>query len=134
MCLLILLVLFFLQQKIVIKVTLQTNRSREKALALAARWDGVASLALTGDGRDQLEVVGDGIDAVALVSALRRKVGPAEILKVEKIKEGSKSQALKEPSQWVQAYPYYYYPSPQFQHYSPPSPLIKELSDDCSVM
>ncbi|KAF8654359.1 hypothetical protein HU200_061539 [Digitaria exilis] len=113
---------------------METNRSREKALALVARCEGVASLALTGDGRDQLEVVGDGIDTVALVSALRRKVGAAEILKVEKIKEGSKAQALKEPSQWVHAYPYYHYPSPQFQHYSPPSSLSKESSDNCSVM
>ena len=47
-------------------------------------------MGVTGDGRDQLEVVGDGVDTVGLVQCLRKKIGHAEILKVEEVKPAEK--------------------------------------------
>ena len=83
-------------------------------------------MALTGDARDRLEVVGNGVDSIALVSALRRKLGHAQLLEVGEYKKGSR--ALNELSQpMAQAYMYpcpYHYPSPQYE----------ESSDNCSVM
>ncbi|CAL4887048.1 unnamed protein product [Urochloa decumbens] len=72
-----------MKQKIVIKVEMRCDRCRSKALALVAATRGVDSVALAGgDARDQLVVAGHGVDSVKLASALRRKVGPAEILQV----------------------------------------------------
>ncbi|CAO2035386.1 unnamed protein product [Urochloa humidicola] len=65
------------KQKIVIKVSMSSEKSRSKAMALVARADGVSSMGVTGDGKDQLEVVGDGVDTVCLVQCLRRKIGHA---------------------------------------------------------
>jgi hypothetical protein len=70
------------QQKIVIKVEMPCDRCRSKALSLVAAAGGVLSVALAGDARDQVVVVGDGVDPVRLAGALRRKVGPAEILQL----------------------------------------------------
>ncbi|GJN05095.1 hypothetical protein PR202_ga22696 [Eleusine coracana subsp. coracana] len=48
---------------------------------------GVNSIRLAGDGKDQLVVVGDCVDTVCLVKGLRKKVGHAEILQVEEVKD-----------------------------------------------
>ncbi|RLM79165.1 uncharacterized protein C2845_PM12G18650 [Panicum miliaceum] len=71
-----------MKQKIVIKVEMPCDRCRSKALALVAATGGVHSVAIAGDARDQVVVVGDGVDSVRLASALRRKVGPAEIVQL----------------------------------------------------
>ncbi|KAG2566810.1 hypothetical protein PVAP13_7NG241817 [Panicum virgatum] len=66
-------------------------------MALAARADGVISMEIAGDYRDKLEVVGDGVDAACLVSCLRRKLGHAEILQVEEVKDKpQEDEATKE--------------------------------------
>nr|7BNT_A Chain A, Predicted ancestral HMA domain of Pik-1 from Oryza spp. [synthetic construct]7BNT_B Chain B, Predicted ancestral HMA domain of Pik-1 from Oryza spp. [synthetic construct] len=71
-----------MKQKIVIKVPMASDKCRSKAMALVASTGGVDSVALVGDLRDKIEVVGDGIDSIKLVSALRKKVGHAELLQV----------------------------------------------------
>lgn len=71
-----------MKQKIVIRVHMECDRCRSKALALVAATAGVDSVALAGDARDQVVVVGDDVDPVKLTSALRRKVGPADIVQV----------------------------------------------------
>jgi hypothetical protein len=58
---------------------------------------GVISMEIAGDYRDKLEVVGDGVDAACLVSCLRRKLGHAEILQVEEVKDKpQEDEATKE--------------------------------------
>ena len=44
---------------------------------------GLMSVALTGDARDRLEVVGNGVDSIALVSALRRKLGHVQVSELD---------------------------------------------------
>ena len=60
-------------------------------------------MAITGDAREKLEVVGDGVDPVRLVSYLRRKVGHAEILQVEEVKD----KKPEEKPKVVELPPYY---------------------------
>jgi hypothetical protein len=83
------------QQKIVIRVHMECDRCRSKALALVAATAGVDSVALAGDARDQVVVVGDDVDSVKLTSALRRKVGPADIVQVAA--EAKKEDAGSKP-------------------------------------
>ncbi|KAG2572728.1 hypothetical protein PVAP13_7KG198610 [Panicum virgatum] len=119
----------------VVKVSMPCERSRSRAMALAARADGVISVAITGDARDKLEVVGDGVDPVCLVSCLRRKVGPAEILQVEEVKdkkpEEKKPEEPKPPQPMVVHPPphgYYYY------HHPPPPMVVCEEPSSCPIM
>ncbi|CAN6235305.1 unnamed protein product [Urochloa humidicola] len=104
-----------MKQKIVIKLSIATDKSRSKAMVLAAKADGVSKMGITGDGKDRLEVEGDGIDAVCLVKCLRRKIGHAEILQVEEVKPAEKKPEEKKPEEpkplpyW---YPYHYPPYP----------------------
>ncbi|KAK3144518.1 hypothetical protein QOZ80_4AG0314150 [Eleusine coracana subsp. coracana] len=76
-----------MKQKIVIKVIMPFEKSRSKAMAMAARANGVISVGITGDAKDRLEVVGDGVDSVCLVRCLGRKFCHAEIVQVEEVKE-----------------------------------------------
>nr|BBF89377.1 hypothetical protein [Oryza barthii] len=69
-------------QQIVIKVAILDERNRSKAMTLVAKTGGVCSIAIVGDPRDKVLVVGDGIDPIKLTSALRKKVGHAELLQV----------------------------------------------------
>jgi len=52
----------YLQQKMVIKVSMPCGKCRSKAMALVAGATGVSSVEVTGDGKDRLQVVGDGVD------------------------------------------------------------------------
>ncbi|CAL4968571.1 unnamed protein product [Urochloa decumbens] len=110
-----------MKQKIVIKVEMRCDRCRSKALALVAATRGVDSVALAGgDARDQLVVEGHGVDSIKLASALRRKVGPAEIVQVateaknkdaggggDKKPPAAPAAAAAIPAVW-----YYQYPPP----------------------
>ena len=72
-------------------------------------------MGVTGAGRDQLEVVGDGVDTVCLVKCLRRKLGHADILKVEEVKDKKPEEKKPEPlPDWWWYHNYY--------HYHPPPP------------
>ncbi|KAL6899682.1 hypothetical protein ACP4OV_006340 [Aristida adscensionis] len=105
------------QQKIVIKVEMSCDKCRSKAMALVAATGRVDSVAIAGDGRDQVVVVGDGVDAIGLTSALRKKVGPAQLLQVG----DAKKEDDKKPAAAVAAaeYPWYY-------HYPPPAGVVYE--------
>ena len=105
-----------MRQQIVIKVQMTGDKCRSKAMALVAATVGVDSVALAGDGRDQVVVVGDGIDSVRLTTALRKKVGHAQLLQVGEVK---KEEEKKKPAETAAAsaveytYPwnYYHYPA-----------------------
>ncbi|CAN6268181.1 unnamed protein product [Urochloa humidicola] len=110
------------KQKIVIKVSMSSEKSRSKAMALVARADGVSSMGVTGDGKDQLEVVGDGVDTVCLVQCLRKKIGHAEILKVEEVKPADKKPEEKKPEEKKpEPLPYWWYHN-YYYHHPPPPP------------
>ncbi|XP_024047454.1 heavy metal-associated isoprenylated plant protein 16 isoform X1 [Citrus clementina] len=79
-------VFLILQQKVVIKLSLEGHKSRSKALKIAVRVSGVESVALKGDDRSQIEVTGDGMDPVLLTSLLRKTMRFAELLTVINLK------------------------------------------------
>ncbi|RLN09355.1 uncharacterized protein C2845_PM11G09440 [Panicum miliaceum] len=97
-----------------------TDRCRSRALALVAATGGVDSVALTGDGKDQVVVVGEGVDSIKLTSALRRKVGGAELVQVGEDKEEEKKPApAPAPAAAPEYYSQWYY---QYHPYPPPPP------------
>ncbi|XP_064983107.1 heavy metal-associated isoprenylated plant protein 47-like isoform X1 [Musa acuminata AAA Group] len=75
-----------MKQKIVIKVQIKCDKCRSKAIKLVAA-TGVDSVAIEGEDKDHLVIVGDDIDPANLTCILRKKVGHANILKVEKAKK-----------------------------------------------
>ncbi|TVU15649.1 hypothetical protein EJB05_39181 [Eragrostis curvula] len=85
------------KKKMVIKVSMPSEKSRAKAMAMAARVSGVSSVSVTGESKDQLEVVGEDVDAVCLVSCLRGKkeFGHVVILLVEDVKDKKKEEEEK---------------------------------------
>ena len=126
-----------MQQKIVIKVSMSCDRSRSKAMSMAARAAGVTSMGITGDARDQLEVVGEGVDPVCLVSCLRKKLGGAHIVQVEEVKEKKPEEKKKEdPKPGVPLYaPPHYYPGPSYYHHPYPSQMVVcDEPSNCSIM
>ncbi|KAB1206747.1 hypothetical protein CJ030_MR7G013506 [Morella rubra] len=74
-----------MKQKMVIKVQVNCEECRIKALRLAAK-PGVTSLAIEGSDKDELVVIDEGIDSVNLTRSLRKKLRHAKILKVEEVK------------------------------------------------
>ncbi|TVU29522.1 hypothetical protein EJB05_21092, partial [Eragrostis curvula] len=109
-----------MKQKIVIQVQMTCNKCRSKAMALVAATGGVDSVALAGDAKDQLVVVGNDVDSVKLTSALRKKVGPAQLLQVADA--GKKKEEEKKPAITTTAvvHPSYY------QYYQQPATIIYE--------
>ncbi|KQJ83086.1 hypothetical protein BRADI_5g12960v3 [Brachypodium distachyon] len=102
------------------------EKSRSKAMAIAARIPGVISVGITGDGKDMLEVVGVSVDPVSLVCCLRnKKLGHAQIVKVEEVKD-------KEEKKKPEYQPLYYcYPA------YPPAPHLvpyDEPPTGCAIM
>uniref|UniRef100_A0A453C6F1 HMA domain-containing protein n=1 Tax=Aegilops tauschii subsp. strangulata TaxID=200361 RepID=A0A453C6F1_AEGTS len=118
-----------MQQKIVIQLSMSCDKSRSKALTLAARAAGVTSMGITGDARDKLEVVGDGVDPVCLVSCLRKKLGHAQIIKVEEVKkpeEKKKDEPKPAVPVPVNPPPCYYPPSYYHHQYQAPHMVVCE--------
>ncbi|XP_027368617.1 heavy metal-associated isoprenylated plant protein 47-like [Abrus precatorius] len=84
------------KQKMVIKVHLNCDKCRSKALKMAAAAKGVSSVSIEGADRDQLAVTGEGTDSVCLTKALRRKFGHASIVTVEEVKDKKDAEEKKE--------------------------------------
>ena len=76
-------------------------------------------MGVTGAGRDQLEVVGDGVDTVCLVKCLRRKLGHADILKVEEVKDKKPEEKKPEEPKIIADPPPYYYPGYYYHQHMP---------------
>uniref|UniRef100_A0ACD5USB7 Uncharacterized protein n=1 Tax=Avena sativa TaxID=4498 RepID=A0ACD5USB7_AVESA len=121
-----------MKQKIVIKVSMSCDRSRSKAMSMAARTAGVTSMGITGDARDQLEVVGEGVDPVCLVSCLRKKLGVAHIVQVEEVKDPKPEEKKEVPAVYP---PPPCFPGPGYYHHPYPSQMV--LCDEpngCAIM
>uniref|UniRef100_A0ACD5V6Y6 Uncharacterized protein n=1 Tax=Avena sativa TaxID=4498 RepID=A0ACD5V6Y6_AVESA len=125
-----------MKQKIVIKVSMPCDKSRSKAMSMAARTAGVISMGITGDSRDQLEVVGEGVDPVCLVGCLRKKLGGAHIVQVEEVKDKKPEEKKEEPKPPVPVYPLPpCYPGPGYYHHAYPSQMVVcDEPSNCAVM
>jgi len=120
-----------LQQKIVIKVQMASDRCRSRAMALVAATGGVDSVALAGDGKDQVVVVGEGVDSIKLTTALRKKLGGAELLQVSEDKKEEKKPAPAPAPAAVAAAAEYY--SQLYYHHYPPPHLAGAVHDHRAV-
>ncbi|KAL9373275.1 hypothetical protein Peur_032895 [Populus x canadensis] len=71
------------KQKIVLKVQMNCEKCRTKALKVVADADGVSFMGLEGEKKEDIVVViGEGVDAAKLASSLRKKVGHTDIVSV----------------------------------------------------
>ncbi|XP_047340416.1 heavy metal-associated isoprenylated plant protein 16-like [Impatiens glandulifera] len=122
-----------MKQKVLIKVNMNDDKSRSKALKTVVGLSGVESAALQGKERDQLEIVGEGVDSVVLTRLLRKYVGYADLISVGPVPEKKPDQppatvaAAMEatPQMPVWAYPY------------PASSQVYQVRDSeptCSIM
>nr|CAB3447057.1 unnamed protein product [Digitaria exilis]CAB3450187.1 unnamed protein product [Digitaria exilis] len=123
------------KQKIVIKVQMGSDKCRSRAMALVASTGGVDSVAIAGDGKDQVVVVGEGVDSIGLTSALRKKIGYAELVQVG---EDKKKEEEKKPDPVAAAVAEYNYSQWYYHHYPPPHVYAHHPAgygnDPCSIM
>ncbi|KAM0052656.1 putative heavy metal-associated isoprenylated plant protein/47 [Helianthus debilis subsp. tardiflorus] len=109
-----------MQQKIVVKVSMDSDKKTRKALKIAVSISGVVSASFVGSDKDQIAVTGDGIDSVELTTLLRKKVGYTELVSVGPV-EAKKEEPKKPTVQVDPSYQYYYYQSygePYYYYYS----------------
>ncbi|QHO27146.1 hypothetical protein HN51_024136 [Arachis hypogaea] len=101
-------------QKIVIQVhNMGSDKSRSKAMKIAAVCQGVESVAVEGESKDQLVVTGDGVDSVCLTNQIRKKFPGASIISVEDVKKEQEPQN-EEPSFTTYHHQYDYYRPPPY--------------------
>nr|XP_011461592.1 PREDICTED: uncharacterized protein LOC105350641 [Fragaria vesca subsp. vesca] len=74
-----------MMQKILVKLRVHRDKCRTKAMKIAATAPGVTKVSIQGEERDHVEVIGDGVDSVCLTRAMRKKLGSADIVKVEQM-------------------------------------------------
>ncbi|KAM0072794.1 putative heavy metal-associated isoprenylated plant protein/47 [Helianthus debilis subsp. tardiflorus] len=99
------------KQKIVVKVSMNSDKKTQKALQIAVGVSGVESASFVGSDKDQIAVTGEGIDSVELTTLLRKKVGYAELVSVgpvEAKKDEPKDSKAPEGIIQFDPYPYYY--------------------------
>ncbi|XP_059664644.1 uncharacterized protein LOC132310490 [Cornus florida] len=63
-----------MKQKMVIKLQINDQKRRSKALKIAVGISGVESAALQGADKNDIVVTGDEVDAVVLTTALRKGI------------------------------------------------------------
>ncbi|XP_010928046.1 heavy metal-associated isoprenylated plant protein 47 [Elaeis guineensis] len=86
-----------MKKQIVIKVQMNCDKCRSKAMQLAASVDGVDSIKVDGEDKNQLVVVGEGVDPVILTRILRKNIGHSDIVKVGEMKKGDEEKKSEEP-------------------------------------
>ncbi|KAM3743864.1 hypothetical protein ACB098_06G007800 [Castanea mollissima] len=76
-----------MKQKLVIKVQMNCDKCRSKAMKIASTaTDVINSIAIEGSDRDQLVVIGEGVDSANLTCSLRKKFCYAALWSVEEVK------------------------------------------------
>ncbi|KAJ4976614.1 hypothetical protein NE237_001720 [Protea cynaroides] len=88
-----------MRQKIVVKVQMNHQNCRKKALQIAASIYGVDEMRIEGEERDQLAVIGESVDSIRLVRCLRKKVGHAYILSLNVVTPESQQGNPQPPPQ-----------------------------------
>ncbi|KAG4946049.1 hypothetical protein JHK87_042056 [Glycine soja] len=74
-----------MKQKIVMKVHMNCQKCRTKALKVVAAASGVNFVGLEGEEKDKLVVIGDEVDPVKLTNSLRKKVGHTDIISLAEL-------------------------------------------------
>ncbi|XP_021631648.1 disease resistance protein Pik-1 [Manihot esculenta] len=121
-----------MKQKVVIRVPLNGEKSRSKAMKIAVSVSGVESAALGGQDKSQIEVVGD-VDPVKLTTQLRKCVGQAELLSVSAV--GEKKEEKKEEVKVQQMVWPYVGSVPHHQYmYEVVHPVEQYQDPFCSIM
>ncbi|KAL7087273.1 hypothetical protein ACP275_13G057700 [Erythranthe tilingii] len=119
-----------MKKKIVVKVSMNDDKSRTKAMQISVGISGVESAAITGQERDRVEVVGDDVDAVELTRQLRKNVAYAELVSVGEAKTAAAvvAPAPQPAVVWTSyAAPYF----PQYPIYEMRSPSYEP---SCTIM
>ncbi|KAL4555294.1 hypothetical protein LXL04_037910 [Taraxacum kok-saghyz] len=100
------------KQKIVVNVTMCSEKKTRKALKIAVGISGVESASFVGLDKDQRAVTGEGIDSVELVMLLRKGVGYTELVSVGPVEEKKHSASVEtKPTvmlPYAHLYQYYY--------------------------
>ncbi|KAH7533545.1 hypothetical protein FEM48_Zijuj04G0142300 [Ziziphus jujuba var. spinosa] len=92
-----------MKQKVVIKVSLNDQKSRTKAIKTAVGVDGVIQAALQTE-KNQIEVTGNDLDVVLLTTLLRKSLKYAEVVSVSVVedkKEEKKDEKKDDPPKLV---------------------------------
>ncbi|KAL8512428.1 hypothetical protein ACS0TY_018777 [Phlomoides rotata] len=125
-----------MKKKIVLKVSMNCDKSRSKALKIAVCISGVESAALSGEDKDQVVVVGEDIDAVALTRQLRKNLGFTELVSLGEDKKdpsppppppAAKVEAPTPQPMVVWSYPPHYNGYPVHEMMAPPQ-------ESCTIM
>ncbi|XP_059442241.1 heavy metal-associated isoprenylated plant protein 47-like [Corylus avellana] len=101
---------------------MNSDKSRTKAMKIAATTDGVvSSVAIEGSEKDQLVVSGEGVDSANLTRSLRKKLCYATILSVEEAvmeKADTPKETTDASASVVSSsqFPAYYQPFPNYHH------------------
>nr|XP_028956338.1 heavy metal-associated isoprenylated plant protein 47-like [Malus domestica] len=109
-----------MKQKIVVKVQLNCEKCRTKALKIAAVAKGVSTVSIEVE-KEHVVVIGDGVDAVDLAKSLKKKFGFATIISVEEVGKPEEVEKPEEqpaePIQWSSSYINYpQYPAVQYYY------------------
>ncbi|KAJ0798075.1 putative heavy metal-associated isoprenylated plant protein/47 [Helianthus annuus] len=94
----------FMQQKIVVKVSMNSDKQTHKALKIAVSISGVESASFVGSYKDQMAVTGEAIDSIELTTILTKRIGYTEELLSVGLVEESKPP-IEAP---MQVDPYHY--------------------------
>ncbi|KAG5009443.1 hypothetical protein AAZX31_07G093800 [Glycine max] len=123
-----------MKQKIVLQMQLDSDKSRSKALKIAAQEIGVSSVALEGDNKDKLTVTGD-VDAVHLGRVLRKKFQCVTLVSVEEVKKKDDNKCKIEIEDDKGCYYYTPYCAPPPCGPSPYChPVYDSYDSTCSIM
>ncbi|KAG7577960.1 hypothetical protein ISN45_Aa03g021880 [Arabidopsis thaliana x Arabidopsis arenosa] len=87
-----------MKQKMRIKLSVNSEKCRKKAMQVAVVADGVTSVAMEGEFQDELVVVGDGVDTASLIMALRKKACHVTLETLEEVKKPQKKPQVEEKS------------------------------------
>ncbi|KAI0519400.1 hypothetical protein KFK09_006846 [Dendrobium nobile] len=81
-----------MQQKVVLKLSLEDAKKRSKAMQCAVRMHSVLSVSQEGD---KITVVGEGIDSVVSTMLLRKKMGHVNLELVTTVEEKKEEKKVK---------------------------------------
>ncbi|KAL2495812.1 Heavy metal transport/detoxification superfamily protein [Forsythia ovata] len=115
-----------MKQKIVIKVTMGSEKMRSKGMQIALDVRGVTSVTIDKEN-DNMVVIGEGIDVACLIKSLRKKFHFVEIVSIEEVKPPPDP-----PSPPPCLPPPCYYPSSCQPYYE--CPVYDQNPPNCSIM
>ncbi|KAH7684202.1 Viral coat protein subunit protein [Dioscorea alata] len=135
------------KQKMILKLTMEDDKKRSKAMQIAVSLNGVISAGLEGEAKDKLVVIGDGVDSIKLTTALRKKMSRivelVSVAAVEEKKDDKKDDkkpsdggddAKKQTQPPIYVPPYYQMMPPTQYVYDYEYPQDNRYDPGCSIM